>query len=276
MKPYFFPNIFVTDKLHKILLNLFEGYSLIKPLSNELRDGVNYIDKLTPYREKIISFIEEYRYLSNINPGIPKENLQFMRDNIHYKDDLSQSSIRSSIRSETKTENDPRLNSCIFLQLSYEYDLSNQSLEDELKNLSKNEDMILNKLKDTEKNSENLIIRSNSKIEDRLQAWLTTMNFNFETNVFITSDHEIFKILVDNDDFEIMLSKDISLINDKIDMKNISELNSMESYNEEIPNNYLTLYKIKKGPEKLFESFISELPDSASNISDFTIIGVIS
>lgn len=276
MKPYIFPNLFVTDKQHNTLLRLFESYSLIKPLDGELRENVHYIDKLAPYRDRIISFIDEYRYLSNINPGIPKENLKFMRDNIHYKNELSQSSIRSSIKTEKKIDREPRLNSGIFLQLSYDYDLSSQTMEEDLRTLSKNEDEILNKLKNTEEDTKIVKHPGSSKADDRLQAWLTIMNFNFASNVFITSDHEIFDIIVDNYEFETILSKEISQINGKIDMRIITELNQIESNNPEIPNNYLTLYRIKKGPEQLFENFISKLPESVSNISDFTVIGVIS
>ncbi|MCP3923993.1 MAG: hypothetical protein GY714_15550 [Desulfobacterales bacterium] len=279
MKPYFFPHLFISDDMHNTLINIFGSYIAFQPLDSDLKaNGVNYLDYLDIYKDEIVSFIEGYRQISNLNPGIPLENLKYMRDNIYYKNDISQSSIRSEIKKNKKdVKKDPKLNSAIFLQLSYEFDLSNNNIVDKLDSISRNEDEMLKKLKNVDEN--NIFFssqKSYSKLEKRLQAWITLLNFDFQSNIFITSDDEIFRIIVEDHDFDTILSEDIAQINKNIDIEIIKNLNPIEVKYSDIPNNYLTLYKIKKGPDKLFESFISKLPDTASNISDFTIIGVIS
>lgn len=277
MKPYFFPDLFLTGDLHEKLVMLFGEYMIIEPSGAKKENSVRYLDNLLKYENELLSFISEYRYLSDINPGIPKENLKFMKDNIHFKDDSSRASIRSDIEGDKESvKKDPIFNSAVFLQLTYDFDHTNSTLDEDLKKVSEGEKKMLGELKDADEDLNHVKTSSSSRYEERLQAWITLMNYRFESNFFLTKEKNVIETLLDEETFEIIFHEDISRLNSDFKDIDIDSLESLQVNNPDFPNDYLTLYKIKKGPEKFFEKFISSLPDDATNISDFTIIGLIS
>jgi len=223
MNPVYFPFTYISEATIEALALCFRQTTTVyQAISQNIPESMKkwaekgILDIRTPVitdEQKIISIIRDYKKWANIHQGSEKSFLKFQKENIPFFEDTSEIKIRSEIKKykDTKTAEkekpDPLLNARIFLQIAQEFDIQNQSVNQELGEFKGLEQKLMKHLHDDDPefllpNTEFQVIQEdmgNYMTSERIEAWLHLMQHDDSelSGIFITDSPAVLEYIID-------------------------------------------------------------------------------
>jgi len=221
MKPIYFPFTYIPESAGKTLAACFgqlavyqiSGEKVPEDMQNLVKEGI--IDIRIPMEisgELLDNIYNDYRVWLDTHQGTEITFLKTMAHKIPYFDQNASSQIRAEIKKTTRQmpareKSDPLFNAGLFLHMAQEYDLQNERLSRDLRDIGTMEADFMKDLKGVEEDVQSRSMAHKPiEIQDpgrymtaeRLAAWASFMLKDpQESEVFITYETAVIEHIID-------------------------------------------------------------------------------
>lgn len=221
MKPIYFPFTYIPESVGKDLAACFgqitvyqiSGEKVPEDMQNLVEDGI--LDVRIPMEinsELLDKIHHDYRVWMDTHQGTEIAFLKTMVHNIPYFDENASSQIRAEIKKTTRQTPIPKkpdslLNAGLFLHMAQEYDLQNERLSRDLRDIDTMEADFMKDLKGEEEDVQSRAMKHKPiEIQDpgrymtaeRLAAWTSFMLKDpQDSEVFITTSRAVIEHIID-------------------------------------------------------------------------------
>lgn len=221
MKPIYFPFTYIPESLGKALAACFgqiavyqiSGEKVPEDMQNLVKDGI--LDIRIPMEinsELLDKIYNDYRVWIDTHQGTEIAFLKTMAHEIPYFDENASSQIRAEIKKTTRQtpiqkKPDSLFNAGLFLHMAQEYDLQNERLSRDLRDIDTMEADFMKDLKGEEEDIQSSAMKHKPiEIQDpgrymtaeRLSAWTSFMLKDpQDSDVFITTSRAVIEHIID-------------------------------------------------------------------------------